>query len=71
METLAAHGRMGARSPQRGSYSILSSQPTPPPPHPIHLPEKALVGEGAEGKEEEEERPQEEEATRATAKEER
>ena len=33
-DMIAAHGRMGARSPQRRSYSILSSQPTPPPPHP-------------------------------------
>ena len=72
-ETLATYGRMGARSPQRRSYSILSSQPTPPPPHPHQFTTQSelwLVKVLRERRRRREQ-PQQEEATRATVKEER
>ena len=72
-ETLATYGRMGARSPQRRSYSILSSQPTPPPPHPHQFTTQSelwLVKVLRERRRRREQ-PQQEEATRATTKEER
>ena len=72
-DMIAAHGRMGARSPQRRSYSILSSQPTPPPPHPHQFTTQSelwLVKVLRERRRRREQ-PQQEEATRATTKEER
>ena len=72
-DMIAAHGRMGARSPQRRSYSILSSQPTPPPPHPHQFTTQSelwLVKVLRERRRRSEQ-PQQEEATRATTKEER